>query len=764
MEEGENRATMLELRPKSTLPESGVLRPLLLVASIAWSSLLGLLVLGSLLGPLDVTVGRAAIRVLPPNFLLYAVSGPLLLLPLLFPGLRALLKIRLDILALVSVFTFSTTVYQRPFTLFEGDNYHLWAGAAFLVSIALTTLLRHRVPVLAHIMLVGGMGYGLWAFLDAAAGRLLFSDDHAAFLLRIMQLKEQFPFIPFYSPLWNAGYDAREFFPSGCLNFFFLFAPLIYLFEVREIYTLLIGLLLFVCLPLSIYLAALLLRVRATSRALAALLVLTASLFWYRWALVYGTLGFITSCVFLLPAYALWTRLIASDEEFSPLSVSLTVVCSTCALFWTPAGLTLLPFAIIGLFRLRRLLKKPSLLVTCVLLVACNLPWMTLFIHSSRVISFVSSAKHTAVPPHQHVSVSKADDPTSSSFITTTHDLLREQANAFNPFILLVGSFGCLTAFRRKRGYPLALIAAWLLFLALVVGPLKPQLELNRMFVLLALVLTLLTGSTVDEFLHGKETTASARATLLCSAFGYCILGFFPLTVIIRNRSSLAYHYAEPIVDEVTDAILTHHNGGRVLFAGFSLHELSYGHLAPLSLFTRVPLIASSYQHNLWRYTDAIPGRFRKRGEAGIFEYLNLMNVTTVVTHDSRWMKWFRNRPEYFERVWGSGRFTFYRRKGYTSNYFIEGAGSIAQQEDSFVSLWLQGSEAVVKFRYLPFLTSTRCTVSPYPVTKAITFTRLSNCPPGSEVRIESMSPLKRLLASISASTLSPRNQTEDET
>jgi len=54
-------------------------------------------------------------------------------------------------------------------------------------------------------------------FVSYADGRLLFSDDHPSFLYRLHLLAEHFPFIPFYNTDWNAGYSAREFFPSGSL-------------------------------------------------------------------------------------------------------------------------------------------------------------------------------------------------------------------------------------------------------------------------------------------------------------------------------------------------------------------------------------------------------------------------------------------------------------------------------------------------------------------------------------------------------------------
>jgi hypothetical protein len=667
---------------------------------------------------------------------------------------RVRLLLRLEIIALAAAALFLTDLSFRPYTLFQRESIQLIALGAFLLSPLFLWLFRYHTGLFFHLLLLGSSVFGVLSFLDEANGRLLFSDDHASFLLRFMQLKKEFPAIPFYSPLWNAGYDAREFFPSGCLNFFFLFSPLIYLFEVPDIYTVLIALLLFVALPLSAYSSATILDFSPLTRALAGLFVLVPSLFWYRWALVYGTVGFITSCIFLLPTYALWTLVLDRETTLSPFKTALTIVCTTMAIFWTPASLTLVPIGLIGLFQIRRLVRERAFILIVASLIALNLPWTALFIKSSHVTSFVSSTSKSNRYPKS--SSSSADKETSA--ISKASAVLHSQSSAINPLILLLGIIGTFCLWKAHDRLVFGSLIGWLLILALFIGALKPQLELDRMIVLLSLVLAVTAAGGIDSFLSHEATSVFSRATLLSVCLGFITLGVVVLSDIVRNDSILKYYHASPVVADLSEAVSAFHNQGRVLFAGFSLHELSNGHLAPLSLFTGVPLIASSFQHNLWKYTDVIPKRFRKNGEKGVLDYLNLMNATVIVTHDKKWQRWFGERPELFEKIWEKDRFVLYKRKKYLSNYFLEGTGSVVKQTNSDVTLWIEDERSVIKFTYFPFIQSTRCTVSPYQITRTLSFIELSGCPVNSEVTLRSANAFERLIGLDSDITLPLEN------
>ena len=122
-----------------------------------------------------------------------------------------------------------------------------------LLSLILARVSSWAFPLLAVV----GLASGFFTFLSLTQNELLFTDDHPSFLFRLMQLKEFFPGIPFYNPLWNAGVEAREFFPSGILNVFFLFSPLIYSFDLATHYNQGVAILLFMVVPALSGLAAL---------------------------------------------------------------------------------------------------------------------------------------------------------------------------------------------------------------------------------------------------------------------------------------------------------------------------------------------------------------------------------------------------------------------------------------------------------------------------------------------------------------------------
>jgi hypothetical protein len=226
------------------------------------------------------------------------------------------------------------------------------------------------LPVLTAVMSIG-------IFLNESGGQLLFVDDHAMFIFRLKLLKENFPSIPFWSPLWNGGFDARDFFATGALNAFFLASPLVYLFPVESVYNFIIAGLLFVLVPAATYLAARLLTFERAVAAVSAVVAMSSSLFWYRWGLKYGTVGFIVSTSLMPLTIACLTRFLYQNA-LTWREISLFVLTSTLMLLWSPSGLALLPLGLIALPKVTTLLRSRRHLITIFVILALNLPWMTM--------------------------------------------------------------------------------------------------------------------------------------------------------------------------------------------------------------------------------------------------------------------------------------------------------------------------------------------------------------------------------------------------
>lgn len=715
---------------------------------------LGLVILVIAFGPI-ILFPRLPLSIPLPSAYLLALSA---ILGLVSFFRRSLLPTRTSLayagLILLAIY-YSSNLPFRPHSFTQTPSPTLTLLFLFFISLPILALLKQRVFV---ALLVLGVFAALLGMLSTTSGGLIFSDDHPCFLYRLIQLKENFPNIPFYNPLWNAGVEAREFFASGVLNVFLLFSPVLYLLDITHSYTYLVYLLLFVVVPGAAFLAAKIGGYSAATGAVAGILTMSCSHFWYRWTLSYGTLGFALSAALVPLNLVLLTRIVERDSEFKFIH-ALVFCCSlSLMLLWSPSALMIAPLLLYSLFRIRTALAKRWTIFAFLLLLAINLPWMGIFYKVSNVGDFVAvspenpalieSKQGASDAPAHALSKFKIANPAIENLPWWKQVLksLRDNAIPVNPLVLFFGLAGlcALQSKQQKLIFSLAVLCALGLG---TLGPLiKPQLELERMLIVLSLILSFPAAILVSDFLaplnEGLVRKHIMRAPLLA------FLCFAPLWIwrVSSNATSETYHSASPLVSELTQFIVNHPTQDRILFAGFSLHELSGGHLAPLAAWTKKPLIASSYQHDKWRYTDVIPEEFRKRKEQGVLEYLDLMNVSLIITHDRFWRGWFAARPHLFEKVWGSGKFRVFQRIGHHSNYFLEGAGVIIRQDGNQVSLELESSEAVIKFSYLPFLESADCTLAPFRISPGIVFTRLSNCPKSKPISIKAAPIFDRML------------------
>lgn len=670
----------------------------------------------------------------------------------------------------------ATEWLDRPYNLFQGP---LIRGELFFATALAWLLLRTRSLLVWHALPVfGALLLGI-SFFTVSKGALLLSDDHASFVYRLLLLRENFPFIPFYNPLWNAGVDARDFFATGALSPFLMFLPLWYVWDPAAIYNFVIVAILFGLAPLCIYLAA---RIEGFSSAvcsISATLSLATSLLWYRWGLAYGTLGFITTTSLLPLVLSMIGAYFDSGRPWRARDSVLLVVAGTLMILWTPTGLTLVPAFLLALLRLPTLVQRPHLLRIVGFGALINLPWLALFWTVSNVGSFLTSHQ----PPPQRIEAQQAapaPEPQRSTIAPGTvvdapaeaaaqspaqgkafkHRAggfsfkrslksLRETAVSTNPLLLFLIVPG-LTLLGAHSIALWVLTSAWLFFLGTAVVAWKPQLELDRMLLVLAHIGCVPAGAALTSLaVRFKESRIPARLAIAC-AFGFLLLGPFVAGAIVYQRTLVPYSFADKRITDIQEAIREHAGAGRVAFSGFVLHELSNSHLAPLALWTRTPLVAMSPMHDQWRYVDLIPKDFFVRGEEGIEEYFTLMNATAVFAHEKSWRGYFSSRPALYRRVWGEPKFELYERYAYSPTYFAEGRGEILEQTEHGITVRADSSDLLLKFRYFPFLRvrmieGTGCALEP--VSRgSLTLVAVKGCTPGARFGIRSVGPLGRLL------------------
>jgi hypothetical protein len=640
---------------------------------------------------------------------------------------------------LVTAFFFLNDLSIRPQSYAQNEfPLLLWIALSIGAYCLFNKKLTSIVTALAGTTVIAGF----IGFLKTANGNLIFTDDHPCFLYRLIQLKENFPQIPFYNPLWNGGVEAREFFASGILNVFAVFSPLIYFFEVESIYNYIVLSLLFLIPPVLSIICGRILCVSNLAIGLQVVISLTSSMLWYRWGFSYGTLGFIFS-MSLLPLNTLLLNKILEEERLDFFKCLLIAFSFSLMFLWS---LSVLPLVLVCLFSLPQLfrsLKKKHVWMILLVLVIVNGPWVSVFYRASGVADFITGGHQRSqqIGSGMHDESKFKAPPPKERNLPASEKIqinLYKTTSLTSPIVLFFGILSILFLNRREVGAFRPLVAV-LLLLGLL-GPLvKSQLELERMLVVLTLVL-----SWPSAFLISEYFTSSKNLIVKSSMIGLFSLSPFWIWQLTTNQTNEKFSLSGDLVEGLTNVIKNESGEGRTLFAGFILHELNEGHVAPLAYWTKKPLIASSYQHDRWKYVDVIPESYRERKEKGVNEYLDLMNVSLVVTHDKHWKKWFSGRPNLYQPIWQQGRFKAFKRIDFKSSYFLAGEGEVISQNGNSIHLKLNSQSAIIKFNFKNFLETNNCEISPYEVDDKASFIKLDNCRIGEDVLVRSQSTIHR--------------------
>jgi len=322
---------------------------------------------------------------------------------------------------------------------------------------------------------------------------------------------------------------------------------------------------------------------------------------------------------------------------------------------------------------------------------------------------------------------------------------LRENAVSANPLILFFALPGLFLIPEKQLRRVFGSTGAWFLIAGGILYTVKPQLEFDRMLVILLLVFCVPAGKALERiFQHSAEFLLRRLAAALVAGFIFAL----PFTVsgIFQNRSVEQYYFGSQLLQELPKALKEFGGDGRILFSGFVLQDISGGHAAPLAAWSEKPLITSAFYHTQWWYTDVIPESFRNAGADGTRDFLNLYNVTAIAAHEPFWKHYFRSQPSEYNEVWHYENFVIFQRLNYESNYFVSGQGHVLSQSSHQVRMKLSSDTAIIKFNYYPFVKVEGCKVTPIEPSVGVRFTKLENCPTNVELTMESTSPWGRVL------------------
>lgn len=677
--------------------------------------------MAALLGLVVVTITRP-IEVLPPAaWKILLIAGPLLFL---LAGLRlgfsrCLLARALDPYIwswALLLFLFSDYALLRAGTFVEGNAPFaavvlaagaLGAGGAVAFRRALSPARLGAVLFLAQACALG-------LFLSVTDGRLIFSDDHPSFLYRLQLLRENFPDIPFYNPAWNAGYSAREFFPSGVLNIYALSWPLVHIVDLSTVsgalvYNFIVPYLLLLLVPWTVWGAARLTGHGHTVAITAALLALSPTRSFYEFGLKFGTVPFALSAAMLPLALVLVVRIFRSGLRPSWTLTSAAAVVATLVLSWHLIVIAFLPLAIWALWNFRSW-RQPSYIGRLLVFIG-----IVAAAHALSLVTLLREADLARLFTRDSLpGTASGAEWDIGALISGAIRNARIAAHKINP-LLAVFALPGLAVLRRPYRQVFSATIFWLLALASFGPDLKPQLELHRMAIPAAFLLTIPVAAVLVRALGsakflGAKGWGRRRQVSMALAIGMVFYTMVNAGFTWANRGGERFSLAPRDLPDLVQAVKDHGGPGRVFVSGFILHDYGAhayntqdgGHIAPLAAFTGREFYASHYYHVYWSTVDPIPQSYRSRGAEGIEEFLDLINATSVLTFRREWTKYCRRQAGYRE-VWSSGRFHLFVRTHASNSYFAEGRGRVEVQDDGVI-VFPQTPVSVVKFRYVPQL------------------------------------------------------------
>ena len=540
------------------------------------------------------------------------------------------------------------------------------------------------------------MGVLLWsgilllghAFLNATGGDVLYRDDHPAFMHRFWGIKEAFPAWAFYDPTWNGGRMQNAVAASGAANLGFLFQPLWQIGPIHEVYNLVFFTCFMLGLPAVAIASARLCGCQWTGTLAAGCLALTLSRYFWLWLLNYGTVSACATSPMILLIAAIFYRVIylkRCDRWLLPLFA----FSMFFYLAWPPSAIMGIPIAIA---------------------VACSLCGADRKeIHFVLLLSAVGVC--AAIPGYLAILANvdlgrmagiHSDHPEIFPAVEKGFNILLSHFQQGHPLILFLGLVGVW--FLRIQG-SVRFFGVALLGLMLLAGwgeSWKPQYQLVRSGIPLICLAILPAALWIDRL------TSHPRAGRIAAALigALLIVGGFTARDVYANKTPIRFKVMSPHMHQLVDYLKEHSQpDDRILFAGSTVHGVGGGHVAYLPVLTEREMLSCDYyafSPKLVEYN--YPPRAWRKEKGGVERFLNLYNVSHVITYHDHWIQYFKQRPEIYQFEYSFGEKLMkqvYRVKG-DSTLFLKGAGRIeAGVNELQIITDAPAEELVIKYNWV---------------------------------------------------------------
>lgn len=559
----------------------------------------------------------------------------------------------------------------------------------------LAWLLAWRRPS-ARVLLLGAVlasqALCLYYFYRLSGGEILFRSDHSSFTYRFWAFGEVFPNLVYYDPTWNAGKNSSYLIASGSPALGIPFLPFWKFTSPLETYTHVIAAAYILVLPLFAGWSAR--WVGGSSRAMgtAALLALGTSHFNFMWSLHFGTVpaSFASACA--LPLMALIYRVLFLDRRTAWTALGL-VFFGFEFLCW-PVSWILAPLLLLAMMLQREFWQRANLLF----LLACGAGIGLLCLPFLLGVLGHSDPKGFADMLTQKVEWGPA-------FLAGLRKLARLGLE-MHPWLLFAGIGGLFLGpdrrLRRLCGpamLGLALVAGW--------GQLwKPQFQLGRAAMPLMWIGILPAALWAERWLSSRAPRhLVAQAALLA----LLVLGGFNVARWYDNRGPAPLGFLGPETRDFIAWIQAHvPPDARLLFAGPTVHGFAGGQVAALAPLSGREMMACDYfNFSPQRVEYEYPPRPFRKPEDRVRDFMDLFNVSHVVTYHTHWQRYFEQRTNDYALVhsFGGPRIKKVYAVNRTGTLFHQGSGRIEARPNRLrVQVDDPATEAVLRYQWAPGL------------------------------------------------------------
>lgn len=512
--------------------------------------------------------------------------------------------------------------------------------SALLFPFFLFGTLKPRPALLA--VLVFSQVACLYYLFSRTGGEALYRDDHPSFMFRLLEFSRTYPQLVNYNPYWNGGTVGYVEATTGTGSLGILLWPLWRFVPVHMVYTYAVAFLFIVFVPLVAAGSLRIMGARWTAGICAGILGLGVSQHFFLWLLNYGTVGSCFSLCFVVPLCACVFRVVWLGKTEKWLAVVL-VLSAFFLLQWPPGAIMASPLVLSFLVSARKWSKRKIIFLSL-----CGLVVLVLYLRTVLLFLSVGSSHMDYVLTMSGASETESSCLLNVAAVARGWEHLLAHLREGHPLLVFLGILGVFTApWRSVRRWYIPMIVC----LALATGwgrELFPKLEVSRMALPLMFVAIVPAALLSARIMR----TARHRLSLACAGLvALLLLGGWNVARLYGNKGRARYVTMSERVQNIIEWIKdnTPHDG-RILFAGPAVHVYGGGHTAYLPVLTGREMICCDYYHFPTETTEyEMPPRSFHNSPEDIFEYMDLYNVTHIVTYHERWKKSFRAHPEQYE-------------------------------------------------------------------------------------------------------------------